>query len=84
MLVSERYLREHCFGVFALLFVWLVHGVPVAERFCFIVVVAEKLLYTTTTSRLCCGLCFVVCVGFGLLVGCGGCYKQHEVAIKKS
>jgi hypothetical protein len=36
-----------------------------------IVVVAENPLYTTTTSRLWGRLCFVVCVWFGLLAGCG-------------
>ena len=45
---------------------------------CFsIVVVAERLLYTTTTSGLSLLQCFVFCVGYALLSGCAGYHKQH-------
>ena len=43
-----------------------------------IVVVAKKLLYTTTTSDLSYGLLFAISVGFGLQKGCANIHKQHK------
>ncbi len=62
--------------LFCLGLLWVALGFFGGLSFFCLFVVAVNLLYTTTTNGLCGCVCFGVCVGSWLLVGCGGFCRQ--------